>query len=49
MIGAWKNPRDKRVSVSVEELVPPEHFLRAAYFFVFPFAPFLACFKKFLF
>ncbi|MEC2916527.1 IS5/IS1182 family transposase, partial [Bacillus cereus] len=29
MMGALKNHRDKRVSVSVEELVPQDHFLRA--------------------
>ena len=29
MMGALKNHRDERVSVSVEELVPQDHFLRA--------------------
>ncbi|WP_141522160.1 hypothetical protein [Bacillus toyonensis] len=29
MMGAKKNHRDERVSVSVEELVPQDHFLRA--------------------
>lgn len=29
MMGALKNHRDARVSVSVEELVPLDHFLRA--------------------
>ncbi|MGQ4289092.1 IS5/IS1182 family transposase, partial [Bacillus thuringiensis] len=28
-MGALKNHRDERVSVSVEELVPQDHFLRA--------------------
>ncbi|OUA15095.1 transposase, partial [Bacillus thuringiensis serovar aizawai] len=28
MMGALKNHRDERVSVSVEELVPQDHFLR---------------------
>ncbi|PFC05568.1 IS5/IS1182 family transposase, partial [Bacillus cereus] len=29
MMGALKNHRDERGSVSVEELVPQDHFLRA--------------------
>lgn len=29
MMGALKNHRDKRVLVSVEELVPQDYFLRA--------------------
>ncbi|EJQ98121.1 hypothetical protein II5_05851 [Bacillus cereus MSX-A1] len=29
MMGALKHHRDERVSVSVEELVPQDHFLRA--------------------
>ncbi|WP_259418256.1 hypothetical protein [Bacillus toyonensis] len=29
MMGALKNHRDERVSVSVEELVPQDHSLRA--------------------
>lgn len=29
MMGSLKNHRDERVSVSVEELVPQDHFLRA--------------------
>ncbi|MEH6975911.1 IS5/IS1182 family transposase, partial [Bacillus pseudomycoides] len=29
MMGALKNHRDERVTISVEELVPHDHFLRA--------------------
>ena len=29
MMGALKNHRDERVTISVEELVPQDHFLRA--------------------